>query len=236
MMGLGTGTLESLRRLERNKCCICPKIPLLKMTPRDISWGRPGLTGSPSMKPLIFRDDPTLDQLIGWGYCLADLMVSSPWIHVTGWRTQRIFLAWWGWGPAELTRPYPKQSQAREAELELRGSRIFLCTVSEENGEEEMEIWASGHMVGERRALLVNPESERGHSLYSDGQMQAVAETSWAGLKAQPLYSPALDVGFLRGRSWARDCGRKISNEQSRFSAFQQLTQFLSCKETLTMP
>ena len=163
------------------------------------------------MKPLIFRDDPTLDQLIGWGYCLADLMVSSPWIHVIGWRTQRIFLAWWGWGPAELTRPYPKQSQAREAELELRGSPIFLCTVSEENGEDEMEIWASGHMVGERRASLVNPESEQGHSLYSDGQMQAVAETSWAGLKAQPLYSPAPDVGFLRGRSWARDCGRKIS-------------------------
>ena len=42
MMGLGIGTLESLRRLERNKCCICPKIPLLKMTPRDISWGRAG--------------------------------------------------------------------------------------------------------------------------------------------------------------------------------------------------
>ena len=39
MMGLGTDTLESLRRLERNKWCICPKIPLLKMTPRDKPWG-----------------------------------------------------------------------------------------------------------------------------------------------------------------------------------------------------
>ena len=73
-----------------------------------------------------------------------------------------------------------------------------------------MEIWASGHMVGERWASLVNPELERGHCLYSDGQTWGVAETNWAGLKAQPLYSPALDVGFLRGRSWARDCGRKI--------------------------
>ena len=98
-----------------------------------------------------------------------------------------------------------------EAELELRGSSIFLWTKSEENGEDEMGIWASGYMVGERWALLVNPELERGHSLYSDGQMQAVAETSWAGLKAQLLYTPAPDVGLLRGRNWARDCRRKIS-------------------------
>ena len=58
---------------------------MLYLPPNSIAKNDPqgyimvgALTGSPSMKPFIFRDDPTLNQMIEWGYCLADLMVFSP--------------------------------------------------------------------------------------------------------------------------------------------------------------
>lgn len=226
MTGLGTGTLESLRRLQGNKWCIWPTIPLLKVTPRDVPWEAHWLPFYETLDLQRLSHSRPIDRI---RHCLADLMVSSPWIYVAGRGDAKHshYLA-------EVTRPYRKQGQDWEAEAELRGSPIFYCVISEENGEDEMGVWTPRRMAGERRASSMNPESEQGNSLYGDCQMWAVAETSWERLKAQLLYTPAMDIEHVRRGIGPGTVGGRYQNEQGRFSAFQQPTQFLCCKAILT--
>lgn len=69
------------------------------------------------------------------------------------------------------------------------------------------------------QSLPVNPESELGNFLYGDSGMRAVTYTSWAALKVQLLYTPAIDAEHLWERHCARNCERN-QNKQGRFSAF----------------
>ena len=79
--GLGNWHIGEPEKAGEKQMVYLPQNSIAKNDPPGINHGE---VGSPPMKPLIFIDDPTLDQLIEWGYCLADLMVSSPWTHVTG--------------------------------------------------------------------------------------------------------------------------------------------------------
>lgn len=77
--GLGGGTWVNPGRLERDKWCTWSTIPFLKMAPgipREAHW----LLSDETLDLQRWSHSRHIDRM---GHGLADLVVSSPWIHVS---------------------------------------------------------------------------------------------------------------------------------------------------------